>query len=908
LAPVYLQQSSAAHQEKFIATQRNPVQQHVEDAYDPLTWEPSLAFLKYAVWGILVSVVVVSLTMYFFVPTLKERALWPMPMAAVAMVGWMLMQRGKTLAAIAALAAGSWVCVAVLVYMGGGVTAPVQYVFPLLIFMLGWLTSTMAAFLMAAVTAAFTVLMVVLEVQNALPPIPYSPPSLLAVVQVCVFMMAAVLVYALVSAYKTRLQELNATNQAFVQRTEDLERTKSELHQAQAVAKVGSWTYDVASDTLYPSEETRRILGIESKASFPSGDYIARVHPQDREQLQVAMVTALNEHSAFDIEHRVLMGDGCKWVRQKGEPQQVQGGMATRILGITQDINERKLAELSLQQSEKKFATAFQSSPVAASIASLQDGRFVEANDKYERDFGWSRTELIGRTTQDIHLWPSIHMRQRWVEALQARGSIVDYETLWMHRNGTQRSVSISGEVIDYDGKPCILAYITDITERKAAEEQIQKLAFFDSLTGLPNRRLLLNRLEIALASAQRHLRHGGLLFIDLDNFKTLNDTHGHSKGDLLLQQVAQRLNACVREGDTVSRLGGDEFVVMLDNLSEDAMVAANQAEGVAEKIRATLDQNYQIADFQFHTTASIGITLFGDQTESLEEPLKRADTAMYQAKGAGRNAIRFFDPEMQAAVTALVELEAELRNAVAQHQFLLLYQPQVDTLGHVTGAEALVRWQHPQRGLVAPAEFIRLAEESDLILPLGGWIMETACNQLVRWASAPAFEHLCVSVNVSARQFQQTEFVSQVLAVLQRTGANPRRLKLELTESMLIDNVASVIAKMTSLKSHGVTFSLDDFGTGYSSLSYLQQLPLNELKIDRSFVRDALVNPNDAAIARMVIVLAETLGLSVLAEGVETDAQRALLLGQGCRSFQGYYFSHPIPVAQFEAYAKACP
>jgi diguanylate cyclase (GGDEF)-like protein len=460
--------------------------------------------------------------------------------------------------------------------------------------------------------------------------------------------------------------------------------------------------------------------------------------------------------------------------------------------------------------------------------------------------------------------------------------------------------------VIDYDGKLCILAYITDITERKAADEQIQKLAFFDSLTNLPNRRLLQNRLQLAVASTQRHRRHGGLLFIDLDNFKTLNDTHGHSRGDLLLQQVGQRLIACVRECDTVSRLGGDEFVVMLDDLSEDAMVAANQAEAVAEKIRSALHESYQISDFQFHTSASIGITLFGEQSESIEEPLKRADTAMYQAKGAGRNTIRFFDPEMQAAVTALVQLEAELRQALTQHQFLLMYQPQVNAAGGVTGAEALVRWQHPHRGLVAPAEFIRLAEESDLIIPLGAWILETACSQLALWASLPAFAHLRVAVNVSARQFQQTDFVAQTLDILRRTGASPHRLKLELTESMLIDNMASVTTKMATLKSHGVTFSLDDFGTGYSSLSYLKKLPLDELKIDRSFVRDALADPSDAAIARMVTVLAETLGFSVLAEGVESDAQRALLLGQGCRNFQGYFFSHPVPIAQFEEYARS--
>jgi len=894
------------YEEKLIATQPVPVAQGGEEVYQPLTWQPSVSFLRYAIGAIFISVVLVSLAMYFFVPAMKDRALWPVPMALVASVGWYLMRQGKTHAAVTSLAVGMWICVAMLVVMGGGVSAPVQHIFPLIIFLLGWLASTRSALVIALLTVLFTVGVVVLEALDALPPAPAAPTALLALVQICVFLMSAVLVLSLVNAYRGRLMELNASNAAYAQRTKDLERIKAELHEAQAVANVGSWVYELANDTVYPSEETCRILGLVPGSNFSIADYLERTHPDDRERLQAIARDPAKEPSAFDFESRVLIGNTVRWVRQKAKPERSPDGSFRQILGITQDINDRKLADLSLRQSEKKFATAFQFSPVAASIATLDEGRFIEANDKYERDFGWSRTELIGRTTEDIALWPSIQIRQRWVEALQARGNIVDYETCWVHRNGTQRSISISGEVIEYDGKPCILAYITDITERKAAEEQIQKLAFFDSLTSLPNRRLLQNRLELAVASAQRHRRHGGLLFIDLDNFKTLNDTHGHSRGDLLLQQVAQRLNVCVREGDTVSRLGGDEFVVMLDNLSEDAMVAANQAEAVAEKIRSALDQNYYIADFQFHTSASIGITLFGEQGESIEEPLRRADTAMYQAKGAGRNTIRFFDPEMQAAVTALVQLEAELRHAVTQYQFLLVYQPQVNASGRVTGAEALVRWQHPQRGLVAPAEFVRLAEESDLIIPLGTWILETACGQLALWATLPAFAHLRVAVNVSARQFQQTDFVPQTLEILQRTGANPNRLKLELTESMLIDNVASITTKMDTLKSQGVTFSLDDFGTGYSSLSYLKKLPLDELKIDRSFVRDALVDPSDAAIARMVTVLAETLGFSVMAEGVETDAQRALLLGLGCRNFQGYFFSHPVPIAQFEEYARS--
>ncbi len=882
-----------------------PISKSKEEAYNPLTWEPTPKFLSYAIWGILVSVVTVCLAMYFLVPTLKDRALWPAPMAVVGLVGWILMRRGKMQVAITSLAAGTWVCVAVLVYVGGGITAPVQFVFPLVIFMLGWLTSTRAAFLGAGVTAVFTVAMVVLEARGALPTAPYSPPSLLGLVQIFVFFMASIVVYVLVKAYARRLEDLRSINTHYVQRTSDLEHTKQELHQAQAVAKVGSWVYAIETDTLFPSNETCRILGLPNGSTLDMEGYLKRTHPDDRNVVQATIAEVLKNRTSLDAEHRIRYGNTTTWVRQKAEFAPEQDRPGTHVLGITQDINERKLAELSLQQSEKKFSTAFQSSPVAASIATLSDGRFLEANDKYARDFGWNRVELLNRTTHDINLWPNPDVRAQWVEALKARGSVVDYETVWVHRNGNQRSVSISGEIIEYDHKPCILAYITDITERKAAEAQIQNLAFFDALTGLPNRRLLMNRLELALAATQRHLRLGGLLFIDIDKFKTLNDAHGHNKGDLLLQQIALRLGECVREGDTVARLGGDEFVVMLDSLSEDALIAASQAEAVAEKIRAALDQNYHIDEVLFHSTASIGVTLFGERSEGLDEPLTRADTAMYQAKAAGRNAIRFFDPQMQEAISALIQLEMELRNAVTEKSFLLLYQPQINATGSVTGGEVLVRWRHPLRGLVSPIEFIRVAETSDLILPLGAWILEEACMQLTRWANQPGFAHLTLAVNVSARQFQQPDFVQLVLTVLARTGANPMRLKLEITESMLIDDIESIIEKMTTLKAQGVAFSLDDFGTGYSSLSYLKQLPLDQLKIDRSFVHDVLTDPNDAAIARMVIVLAETLGLEVIAEGVETAAQQTLLTSQGCQNFQGFYISRPVTDTQFEAFVR---
>jgi diguanylate cyclase (GGDEF)-like protein len=425
----------------------------------------------------------------------------------------------------------------------------------------------------------------------------------------------------------------------------------------------------------------------------------------------------------------------------------------------------------------------------------------------------------------------------------------------------------------------------------------------------LPNRRLLLDRLEQALVTSARHQGKNALLYVDLDNFKTINETLGHFQGDLLLQSVAMRLLESVRDGDTVARLGGDEFVVMLEDLNEDTLIAATQAETAGQKISLALSHPYPVGPLEFHSTASIGITLFGDQpAENIDEPLKRAELAMYQAKAAGRNTLRFFENQMQVVVTARVALEDDLREALRESQFLLYYQAQVVNDGCLTGAEALVRWQHPQRGMVQPVDFISLAEETGLILPLGQWVLQTACTQLAAWARQPAMAHLTLAVNVSAKQFYQNDFVTQVLTVLARTGANPKRLKLELTESLLVNDVEGIIAKMTALKTHGVGFSMDDFGTGYSSLQYLKRLPLDQLKIDQGFVTNILTDPNDAAIARMVVVLAESLGLAVIAEGVEMQAQKEFLASQGCHAYQGYLFSRPVALAAFEALVRSPP
>lgn len=432
------------------------------------------------------------------------------------------------------------------------------------------------------------------------------------------------------------------------------------------------------------------------------------------------------------------------------------------------------------------------------------------------------------------------------------------------------------------------------------AQKTIQNLAFYDPLTELPNRRMLLDRLRMTLAASARSSRLRALLFMDLDKFKKLNDSFGHQAGDLLLQETARRLTAATRGTDTVARLGGDEFVVLLENLGELSEEAAAQAEMIAEKILAVISQPYMLAGHECLLTASIGITVFGIKPEGTEEVLQQADIAMYQAKAAGRNTVRFFAPELQAAINARMAMEEELRVAIKQEQLLLYYQPLVDR-GMVIGAEALVRWMHPQRGILFPDTFIPLAEETGLILPLGDWVLETACRQLAAWAERNETAHLTIAVNISARQLRQPDFVEDVLAVLERTGADPHNLEFELTENMLVENIDEVIAKMTDLKSHGLKFSLDDFGAAYSSLSFLQRLPLDRLKIDRAFVRDIMSGANGGAIAQAIVSLSRAMSLPVLAEGVETEEQREYLLGLGCHTYQGYLFSWPVPLGEFE-------
>ena len=579
---------------------------------------------------------------------------------------------------------------------------------------------------------------------------------------------------------------------------------------------------------------------------------------------------------------------------------------ASDIMGVVlvfSDVTEKYRQEEAMRIA----ATAFESQQ-GVTITNAQRV-ILRVNKAFTRITGYSAEEAVGQNPrllksgrQDSAYYAAMHQALEdkgvWASEIWNRRKNGEVYPEWMNISAVKDAAGLTTHFV---------AIFSDITERHHAEAQIDALAFYDPLTQLPNRRLLLDRLEQTLQVSTRHARKNALLFVDIDNFKTLNDTLGHHQGDLLLEQVAQRLKTCIRDGDTLARLGSDEFVVLLEDLSEDDIEAITQAETVGEKILRAFVPVFALANGAHHATTSIGATLFGGSLlESSEQPIRRAELAMFQAKAAGRNALRFFEARMQAEVLAHAGLEADLREAVEKQQFLLYYQPQVVGAGRMTGVEALVRWQHPQRGRVSPAEFIPQAEESELILAIGQWVLDTACAQLAVWAADPALSHLTIAVNVSARQFKQPNFVGSVLATLARTNASPKRLKLELTESMLVDDVEGVITKMGELKARGVSFSLDDFGTGYSSLAYLKRLPLDQLKIDQGFVRNIVTDANDAAIARMVVALSESMGLSVIAEGVELQAQADLLARQGCHAYQGYLFSKPLPLAALEAFARS--
>lgn len=680
----------------------------------------------------------------------------------------------------------------------------------------------------------------------------------------------------------------------------ELQRRQDLLNEAQQLGQLGSWGLNLVSGELRWTDEVYRIFELDPAQFSPSyKNFLNVIHPDDRDRVNQAYTQSLEDRQPYDIEHRLLFADGrIKWVREHCSSEFDASGKPLRSVGAVQDITEQRLAAEQLRIAAVTFETQ------EAILITDRDANILRVNHAFEILSGYSAAEIIGQNPRILQsgrhdaafyqaMWSDLLGTGKW------SGEIWD-----RRKNGKiyPKSMTITAVYGDHHQVTHYVAVSSDISLRKQTEQKIHQLAFYDPLTQLPNRRLLQDRLQQAMAVSMRSGRYGAVLFLDLDHFKVINDTQGHEVGDMLLIEVARRLQNSVREGDSVARLGGDEFVVVLEELSTQPDEAASQTELVAEKIRSELNHPCMLGGNECHTAPSIGISMFRGHLENAGELLKHADVAMYQAKQSGRNAIRFFDPQMQVALEKRAALETDLRQALARQQFILHYQVQVDSHGKAVGAEVLLRWKHPGRGFVFPDQFIPLAEETGLIVPIGLWVLQTACARLKAWQEDALTRDLTLAVNVSAKQFHQADFVEQVQQVLLESGIKPSLLKLELTESTVLENVQDTIEKMHKIKQLGVNFSMDDFGTGYSSLQYLKRLPLDQIKIDRSFVSDITSDPNDAAIVQAIIVMTKALELNVIAEGVETEAQRDFLGKHGCHAFQGYLFSKPVVVEEFEA------
>ncbi|MBI5330126.1 MAG: EAL domain-containing protein [Betaproteobacteria bacterium] len=679
-----------------------------------------------------------------------------------------------------------------------------------------------------------------------------------------------------------------------------LEDSQARLGLALKGADLGLWDWNVQTGDVVYDKRWAGMLGYrleEIEPVFASFEGLA--HPED---LHLAK-WALSEHMQslsrqFEAELRMRAKNGeWRWVLTRGRVTERDAqGQALRVTGTHLDITERKRAEEALQLAAIAFETT------EAIFITDTRGVILRVNHAFTAITGFTPEEVTGRSPGEVlhsghqdapfyaAMWQELRVEGRWEGEIWNRRKNGEVYPEWLSIKSAR---SPQGKVTHY------VANFLDITEQKQAQAEIERLAYFDALTGLPNRRLLLDRVRHELAAARRAQHSGALLFIDLDHFKHINDARGHAVGDQVLQQVARRLEQNLRAVDTVARLGGDEFVVLLPELADTLNAAATVARSVADKLREALGEIYPVQGGEHYLGVSMGVTLFpADEEQNCEELLRHADTAMYRAKESGRNAVRFFEPQMQEAVENRLLLERELHEARIREEFRLHLQPQMDAAGRIVGAEALLRWQHPLRGLVAPATFIPLAEETGLIVEIGAWVLNEGARLLKSFEEQG--KDIRLSVNVSPRQFREADFVWRVRDTLLRTGADPHRLTLEITEGMLLADVGEAIARMSELELLGLHFSIDDFGTGYSSLSYLKRLPLAELKIDRGFVTGLPRDEDDAVLVGTILAIARQLRLQTVAEGVETQAQLDYLRASGCDLFQGYHLGRPMPVEEF--------
>jgi diguanylate cyclase (GGDEF)-like protein/PAS domain S-box-containing protein len=691
---------------------------------------------------------------------------------------------------------------------------------------------------------------------------------------------------------------LTVFNYQRIQASESLEQSGANLRRAQSVAKMGSWTLDIPNDRLEWSEEAFRIFGVTPGRPLALQDFLDSVYLEDIELVVHAWQAAL-EGAPYDVEHRILVRGEIKWVHETAQIDFGVDRRPLRAVGVVYDITEQRMVE----ERQILAARVFECSREAIVITDAK-AQIVAVNQAFTRITGYTAAEVMGRNPnllssgkQDRNfyreMWDALINTGNWEGEIWDRAKNGELYPKWMSISSVWNN---EGVVTHY------VSIARDISDRIRAEQEIQQLAFFDVLTGLPNRTLLHDRLEQMFAAAHRDGGHFALLFMDLDRFKYVNDSMGHTVGDKLLQAVAKRIQECVREGDTVARLGGDEFVVLLREAD------GAGATKVAEKLIKSIGEPFLIDGVQIATHASIGISLYPEDAQDSDTLVKNADVAMYRAKEDGRNNFQFFEPEMNFRANRIFGMERDLHNALAKGEFELHYQAQADlTSGVVCGAEALIRWNHPERGRVSPAEFIPVAEETGQIVALGEWVLRTACAQLAQWrrSGVPVFP---VAVNLSIRQLLQPSLVELVRAVLAENHLQPGDLELEITEGIMMGDAKAAMEFLTTMHEMGIQLSIDDFGTGYSSLNYLKNLPVNKLKVDQSFVRDIEVDSSDAAIVRSIISLGHRLDLRVIAEGVETLAELDFLRMRGCDEIQGYYFSRPLPADEFERFIHSDP